>query len=107
LKSRRLYLFNLNNYKSVTSIKTIGVDKTVTNLFIILPGVNYLYKAFRDLFENTLIDVSETGYLNNDLNLEYTRYFNKYIINKRIGKYYILISDGYNSHLEFNFVKYY
>jgi hypothetical protein len=88
-------------------VKTIGVDRTITNPFIILLGANYLHKAFRDLFENTLVGVSETDYLNDDLNLEYTRYFNKCIINKRIGKYRILISDGYNSYLEFNFVEYY
>jgi hypothetical protein len=107
LKSRRLYLSDSDNRESVTSIKMIGADRTVTNPFIILLGANHLYKAFRDLFGNTLIGVSETGYLNDDLNLEYTRHFNKCIINKRIDKYRMLILDGYNSHLEFDFVEYY
>jgi hypothetical protein len=78
----------------------------VTDPFIIFPGINYLHKVFRDLFGNTFIGVSETGYSNDDLNLEYTRYFNKYTINKRISKYRMLISDGYNSYLKFDFVEY-
>ena len=107
MKSRRLYLSDPDNRESVTSVETIGGDETVIDPSIILPGVNHLHKAFRNLFGNTLVGVSETGYSNDDLNLEYTRHFNKYIINKRIGKYRMLISDGYNSYLEFDFVEYY
>jgi hypothetical protein len=107
LKSRRLYLFDSNNRISVTSIKTIGVNKTITNSFIILPDINYLYKAFRNLFKNIFIDINKINYLNDDLNIEYTRYFKKYIINKRISKYYIFILDDYNSYFEFDFVEYY
>jgi hypothetical protein len=106
LKSRRLYLSDPNNRESVTSVETISVDRTVIDPFIILPGANYLHKAFRDLFRNTLIGVSETGYSNDNLNLEYARHFNKCTINKRIGKYRMLILDGYNSYLEFDFVEY-
>jgi hypothetical protein len=77
LKSRHLYLSDPNNRESVTSVETICADGTVLDLFIIRPGVNHLYKTFQDLFGNTLIKVSETGYSNDDLNLEYVRHFNK------------------------------
>jgi hypothetical protein len=107
LKNRRLYLFDPDNRESITSVETIDADGIVIDSFLILLGANYLYKAFRDLFGKTLIDISKTNYSNDDLNLEYTRHFNKYIINKHIDKYYILISDEYNSHLEFDFIEYY
>ena len=106
LKNRRLYVSDPDNRESVTSVETICADGTAIDPFIILPGVNHLHKAFRDLFGKTLVGVSETGYSNDDLNLEYARHFNKCTINKRIGKYCMLISDGYNSHLEFDFVEY-
>jgi hypothetical protein len=107
LKNRRLYLFDPDNRNSITSVEIISVDKIIIDSFIILPGANYLYKVFRDLFGKTLISINKTSYLNDDLNLEYTRYFNKYIINKRISKYRILILNKYNSYFEFDFVEYY
>lgn len=106
LKSRRLYLSNPNNHESITSVETICADGTVTDSFILLPGVNHLHKAFRDLFGHTHVGVSETGYSKDDLNLEYARHFNKCTFNKRVGNCRMLISDGYNSHLEFDFVEY-
>jgi hypothetical protein len=46
LKSKCLYLSDPNNRESVTSVEIIYVNKTVTDPFIIFPGVSYLHKAF-------------------------------------------------------------
>jgi hypothetical protein len=62
LKNRRLYLFDSNNYKSITSIEIIGVNRIIIDPFIILLGANYLYKVFRDLFGKTLISISKTDW---------------------------------------------
>ena len=70
-----MYLSDPDNRESVTSVETICADGTVIDPFIILPGVNHLHKAFEDLFGNTLIGMSESGYSNDDLNLEYAQHF--------------------------------
>lgn len=48
--------------------------------------------------ENTLIEISETGYSNNDLALDWLHHFIHHTRRRRSGGYILLIIDGFGSH---------
>ena len=58
-----------------------------------------------DLDGETLIGTSETGYSNDDLAMDWLRYFIEHTRTKRRGAWLLLVIDGFGSHLTIPFLK--
>jgi DDE superfamily endonuclease len=50
--------------------------------------------------------MSDSGYSNDQIQMEWVRHFNKYTKARTKGAKRLLLCDGYNSHLEYDFVEY-
>ena len=59
-----------------------------------------------ELPPNYLVTCSETGYSNTDIHNEWIRHFDKSTKAITKGAYRLLISDGFNTHFEFEFIQY-
>ena len=59
-----------------------------------------------DLDENMLLGHSDSGYLNNQIALEWIKHFNYYSGKRQRGAYRMLIFDGHGSHLTYKFITY-
>jgi hypothetical protein len=55
---------------------------------------------------NALIEFNNLEYMNDKLLIIYIQYFDKYIKNKIIGVWRILLSDEYEFHLYHDFIEY-
>jgi hypothetical protein len=105
--NHRLYLNDPDNREMITCVETICADGSSIPPMVILSAIIHQEKWYTNLPGDYLIGVSDTGYSNDVLNLDYIRHFDKYTKQKTKGAYRLLISDGYNSHLEFSFIRYY
>jgi DDE superfamily endonuclease len=50
--------------------------------------------------------MSDSGYSNDQIQMEWVRHFNKHTKARTKGAKRLLLCDGYNSHLEYDFVEY-
>ena len=66
-------------------------------MLILLERV-HLERFYYELQEKTLIDLSDTGYLNDELAYEYIQHFKRQSRQTRIGVHHILLCNGYMSH---------
>jgi hypothetical protein len=67
---------------------------------LILFGFIMLQKHFdNDLDNNTLFEITHSGYLNAILGVKYIKYFDKITAKLVVGKYRMLIFDGVRSYM--------
>ena len=88
------------NRESATVIECINAIGEVIPPFIILSGATHMAKWYQipELYPNTSITVSPTGYANDEISLEWIKHFNLRTKDQTIGKKRLLIMDGYSSH---------
>jgi hypothetical protein len=102
-----LYLQDPDNRESLTSIKYISVYRRVIPPLIILSGKVMSEKDFpQTLPGNYMMAITDTGYANNEISIEWLRHFNCCTKFFSAGRYRMLISDGYKSYLEYEFIDY-
>jgi hypothetical protein len=76
---------------------------------VILKGKQYLEKWFSleiGLYPDTIVGLNDSGYMNDELSIVYIRHFDQFSRKTMIGKWRVLLSDGYGSHLHHDFVDY-
>jgi len=97
---RQSYLASSSNRELVTSCETIGGDGYVLPPMLILPGTIHLedWVTKTNLDDNILIGLSETGYSNDRLALDWLKHFDKFTSKRQIGSHRLLLLDGYGSH---------
>lgn len=68
--------------------------------FVIVKGQRHTKKEFiEDGFSSqTSVGKSESGYLNDELMMEYIKHFDNATNNRRAGKWRLLLFDGLSSH---------
>jgi hypothetical protein len=101
-------LIQPGNCKWVTVIQSICAAGYATPPFIIYKGCVHIsawYKA-ASIPRNWKLSVSENGWTNNILGLEWLKHFNAYTKAQQVGAYRLLILDGHESHLNQNFKDY-
>jgi hypothetical protein len=86
--------------------ETISGDGTILPLILILPGILHQEDWYTktDLDDDALVAVSETGYVNDELSLEWLRHFERYSARRQVGVYRLLLLDGYGSHCTMEFI---
>lgn len=92
----------------VTVIQSICAAGYTTPPFIIYKGRVHLSAWYEetDIPHNWKLSVSENGWTNNDLGLEWLKHFDAHTRTRQVGVYRLLILDGHESHLNQAFKDY-
>ena len=62
--------------------------------------------ASKDLPDDALLTTTPIGYSNDDLAIDWLKYFDKHTKNRRIGAWRLLLIDGHRSYIILEFLKY-
>ena len=107
LNTKAVYLSVPDNRKMVTSVECISGGGFAIAPMIILAGSVLMKKHFDNhINDDVLFSISDSGYINSYLCIEWLRHFNKQTNSKRKGKYRMIIFDGHESHLTDEFTYY-
>lgn len=92
----------------VTAIQSVCAAGYVTPPFIIYKGRVHISAWYEEtsIPRNWKLSVSENGWTNNALGLEWLKHFNAYTKARQVGGYRLLILDGHESHLNQDFKDY-
>jgi len=89
----------------VTVWETISGDGTALPPMMILPSILHQdWYTKTDLEDDVLVAVSETGYANDELCLDWLYYFERYSARRQVGGSRLLLLDGYGSHCTMEFI---
>ena len=97
---RTLSLGSNTNRESVTICETISGDGCVLPPIVIVSGVIHQEQWFTTtgIDDDTLLAVSDTGYSNDILSLEWLKHFERLSAQRQHGLYRLLLLDRYGSH---------
>lgn len=104
---RPAYIPSSTSRELVTCIEAVSADGRLIPPMLIIAGKNHMEQWYPDeLNEETLIGVSETGYSNDELSMDWLRHFDRMSRRCQVGVYRLLIMDGYGSHCTYEFITY-
>jgi len=103
---RQSFLASTSNRELVTACEVISGDGTVLPPMLILSGVYHEEEWYTDtgLEDDVLVAVSDTGYANDELRLEWLRHFERYSARRQVGVYRLLLLDDYDSRYTKEFI---
>jgi DDE superfamily endonuclease len=104
---QRLFHSDTDDREHITSVETICADGYSLPPFVVLQGKLHTHRLyFEEGFSgDTAVALNETGYMNEELNIQYLNHFNKYTSKRRVGRWRMLIFDGFNSHTAERFIQ--
>ena len=107
-KRRRPDLIQPGNREWVTVIQSICAAGYAIPPFIIYKGRVHISAWYEetDIPRNWKLSVSENGWTNNALGLEWLKHFDTHTKARQVGGYRLLILDGHESHLNQDFKDY-
>ena len=96
------------NRDYITAIETISADGYVLPPFLILKAKIQLEKWYTNtsIPSSYTIGLSETGYNNDELSLEWLKHFDKWTRRRQAGLWRLLLFDGFGSHSTKEFLDY-
>src|SRR6478736_5126281 len=96
------------NREWITAIQAINAEGQSIPPFIIGSGQYHLANWYRecDLPGDWVIALSENGWTNNQLGLDWLRHFNRSTKDRSVGSYRLLILDGHESNPSAEFISY-
>jgi hypothetical protein len=103
---RQAYLGSSTNRELVTVCETISADGDALPPMIILSGILHQEKWYTKLPDNYLVGVSETGYSNDELSMDWLKHFDRFSARRCLGAHRLLLLDGYGSHCTKEFIDY-
>jgi hypothetical protein len=103
----RLYSNDPDNREHVTGIKCVNAAGEVLPVCVILKAAHVLKKHIvPGLTRDDLMTVTESGYANNDVHLDWIRYFNARIKKPQVSVNRLLLLDGAIHYLSYNLITY-
>ena len=108
-RAQKIYHPDPEVRQHVSSCESIRTTGEVLPLMIILEGQVFLQKWFSlevGLHPETIVGLNDSGYMNDEFSIDYIRHFNRLTRNHRVGAWRLLLSDGYGTHIHYNFVNY-
>ncbi|EMT72986.1 hypothetical protein FOC4_g10001829 [Fusarium odoratissimum] len=96
------------NREWITAIQAINAEGQSIPPFIIGSGQYHLANWYRecDLPGDWVIALSENGWTNNQLGLDWLKHFDRSTKDRSVGSYRLLILDGHESHHSAEFMRY-
>ena len=102
-----IYIPDSGNRDFVTSIETICADGSTIPPFIIVEGSNIPESWVQQrLSHGTMLAVSPTDYSNNELAVDFIKHFHKHTSKRQRRSKRMLLFDGVDHHLTFEFIQY-
>jgi hypothetical protein len=92
----------------VTVIQSVCAAESCTPPFIVYKGRVHISAWYKEagIPRNWKLSVSENGWTNNALGLEWLKHFDAHTKPRKVGRYRLLILDGHESHLNQDFKDY-
>ena len=107
-RRKRLFTPDPQNREHSTLIEAVSAGGETMPPMIILTGATITETSIvESLPGDYLLTAIETGYSNDEVLFEWIHHFNRFTKDKAKGRYRMLISDGYKSHIEYDFIEYY
>ncbi|KAJ5976597.1 hypothetical protein N7481_010304, partial [Penicillium waksmanii] len=108
----RTYTYSFERCQLLTGIECIAADGWKIEPYFVAPGSVHLMRWYEGgtLSEATRITVSDTGYSNDLMALDWLEHFHhntKDRLSKKRKQYLLLIMDGHDSHLTYEFLERY
>lgn len=95
------------NREWVSVIECIGLNGYSLPPFVIFQGQRIQQSWINSQIDNrTAIRVSENGWTDSRIALDWLEHFNKYTQPQTVGEYRLLILDGHSSHVSLQFIEY-
>ena len=105
-KKKRNYMADPDNRDYCTAVETISAIGVVIPPLIILKATHILLKwSQNNLDERCQLGATESGYSNDDLALDWLQHFIDSTRKARVGRYILLIVDGFGSHMTLQFFR--
>jgi DDE superfamily endonuclease len=102
-----VYVDDPANRELVTSTECISAGGHHVPPMIIFKGAYHLRKYFKnDMNGGILWARSDTGFTNDKLTLKWLKHFDEHTAARTLGRYRMLIFDGFGSHVTQNFINY-
>jgi hypothetical protein len=104
---RAAYIQDPHNRDWITAVEAISGDGYSPPPMIILKGSVHLatwYSQYSNLPNNYSIGLSNSGYINSDLAMEWLRRFEEVTRKRTEGKCRLLLLDGHESHVTVDFI---
>ena len=92
--------------ETITVIKAISANGESTPPLIIVPGKTYQRTWSEELHGETVIAVTDSGYSNDFIALQWLEHFKRHSSQLRTGSHRLLILDSYNSYCTKDFIEY-
>ena len=101
------YIGSVSNCELVTVVEAISGDGKVIPLQIILSGKIHQewWYTCTSLEEDALVSVSNSGFSNDQLSLEWIKHFEVHSAKSQTGAHQLLLLDGYRSHCTYEFLE--
>jgi hypothetical protein len=106
-KNVRLFMADPENRTHLTSVECINAEGSLLPPFLVMKGETIMHNDIASTLPGDwTLSCTETGYVNTSIMLEWLRIFEKQTRSVRAGRYRLLIFDGFESHTDFEFVRY-
>jgi hypothetical protein len=105
---RRAFAPSSTNSDYVTVVECVSAGRNAIPPLVILPGKNFMesWVINTDMPEDFSLAVSDSGYTNDQLCLQWLKHFERESARQQVGEYRMLILDGYGSHLTLDFISF-
>jgi hypothetical protein len=107
--NKAVYIADPENRETIIVIEAISASGATIDPLVIMQGVVFLKKHFNNnLADSTLLGMSDTGFTNDQLSLEWLKHFHLQT-NRGCGNQVtkrLLLMDGHGSHLTIKFIEY-
>jgi hypothetical protein len=105
---KSLIITSETNRNYLTSIEAISTAGDVIPPMLILKVTQHLFQWYThtEILGDYLLGVSDTGYSNDELALDWIQHFDNYSCQYQRGTWRLLLFDGFGSHLTKQFVEY-
>ena len=106
--SRESYFASQSERELVTAVETIRARGIVLPSLLILRGKTHQSQWYTatNIPSTYAIGLSESGYSNDELALEYIKHFDRFTRQSIAGVYRLLICDGFGSHHTKEFIEF-
>ena len=98
---------SVEDTEHITVIETISAGGVIIEPFLIIKDLIIQLRWFADIqSEDIAIGVSDSGYSNDELSFLWLQHWNRLSQRHQKGAYRMLVMDGYDSHLTYQFLRY-
>ena len=103
---KQSYIASTTERALVTVIEAISAGGFVIDPLVIIPGKIHQASWYSELDDGYSVSVSETGYSNDLIAVDWIRHFEARTRSRTVGKHRLLLLDNHGSHVTYPFLKF-